>query len=508
MVLSQPVVSEIHSGAVTLPPPALFELPEKVLQFGTGVLLRALPDYFIESANRRGIFNGRIVVIKSTGKGELAAFNKQDCLYTVCTRGISNNNQIEENNVHACISRVLVAGEHWEEVIRVAQDPAIRIIISNTTEVGIQLVEESINNFPPESFPAKLLAVLHARYVSVKHTAGGGFVIIATELIPDNAKQLKRIILQLAHFNNLGNDFIHWLETENIFCNSLVDRIVPGKPEPMVKEKLENDFGYTDDLMVIAEVYRLWAIEGNESVKQVLSFAGVDEGVVIAPDISLFRELKLRLLNGTHTLTSGLAFLAGCETVVAAMQDPMLSKFVEQLMHQEIAPAIPLEIDSITKSEYGNQVLERFRNPYLQHKWINITLQYSAKMKMRNLPVLLEHYRQQQEPPPLIALGFAAWLYFMKPVLCENEKYYGMLKDKKYLIQDERAELFYSWWKALTPEEVVQTALHDRNWWGADLSVLPGFTKEVTNALHRINTYGMRSAIKLSLDKKKVEYES
>ncbi len=501
-------MSEIHSGAVTLPLPALFELPEKVLQFGTGVLLRALPDYFIDAANRRGIFNGRVVVIKSTEKGESATFGKQDCLYTVCTRGIFNEQEVEQNEVHASISRVLIATDQWEEVIKVAQDPGIRVIVSNTTEVGIQLVEESIHSRPPHSFPAKLLAVLYARYQSLQNAGNGGFVIIATELIPDNAAQLKKIILQLARFNNLDNHFITWIETANTFCNSLVDRIVPGKPEPMVKEKLEKDFGYTDDLMVIAEVYKLWAIEGNEAVKQILSFAAVEEGVVIAPDISLYRELKLRMLNGTHTLSSGIAFLAGCETVVAAMQDPILAEFISRLMHLEIAPAIPLEIDNNTKTQYGNQVLERFRNPYLQHKWINITLQYSTKMKMRNLPLLLEHYRHQQDPPPMMALGFAAWIFFMKPVVCENGKYYGLLKDKKYLIQDDRAELFYSWWKSLRPEEVVPTALHDRNWWGADLSALPGFAKAVTTALHRISTYGMRSAVKLTLEKKKLEYES
>ena len=508
MQLSKSALGDIQSGQISNQQAILFDLPEKVLQFGTGVLLRALPDYFINKANSRKIFNGRIVVVKSTGKGEVEPFIKQNCLYTVCTRGISNGREIIENELNSSISRVLVATEAWEEVLRVARNPEIRIIVSNTTEVGIQFIEESINAQPPVSFPAKLLAVLFARYNSLSSKKNGGFVIIPTELIPDNALQLKKIIHQLALYNNLEQDFLIWLENENTFCNSLVDRIVPGKPDPLMRDSIENTLGYQDELILITEVYRLWAIEGDEKVKEILSFSEVDEGVVIAPDITLYRELKLRMLNGTHTLSSGIAFLAGCDTVITAMKDPLLSGFIRRVMLQEIAPAIPFDVNKSVAEDYGNQVLERFGNPFLQHKWINITLQYSTKMKMRNLPMLLEYYKLHDAPPPLMVLGFAAYLHFMKPVICENGKYYGICNDRKYPVQDDRAEIFFSWWKVFPPGEVVKAALHDQQWWGADLSLLPGFTAAVTAALHGIITHGMRSAVKLTLEKTQLHYES
>src|SRR6476469_8373942 len=97
MILSRYNVKNISSRAVELPPENLFELPEKVLQFGTGVLLRGLPDFFIDNANRQGIFNGRIVVVKSTTHGDTTAFDKQDCLYTLCVRGVEQGVKKEEN---------------------------------------------------------------------------------------------------------------------------------------------------------------------------------------------------------------------------------------------------------------------------------------------------------------------------------------------------------------------------------------------------------------------------
>src|SRR5215213_9245740 len=279
MLLSRYTLKNIASGVV-IPDDELFELPEKVLQFGTGVLLRGLPDHFIDKANKKGLFNGRVVVIKSTG-GDASAFEKQDGLYTLCVRGVENGVKVEENIINASISRVLSAKEQWAEVLECAHDPNMQIIISNTTEVGIQLMNDDVRKHPPVSFPGKLLAFLYERYQAFNGSAQSGMVIVPTELIPDNGKKLEAIVLELAHLNGLPDEFIEWLEESNHFCNSLVDRIVPGKPAAADREALEAELGYQDQLLTMAEVYRLWAIEGDAHVKQVLSFAEADEGVII-----------------------------------------------------------------------------------------------------------------------------------------------------------------------------------------------------------------------------------
>lgn len=478
MNLSKENLGSIPTAGVVKPAADIFSLPEKVLQFGTGVLLRGLPDYFIDKANRQGIFNGRVVVVKSTDTGGADAFDKQDGLYTLCVRGIEEGKKVEENIICSAISRVLAAKSQWQDILALAHSADMRIIVSNTTEVGIQLVEEEVLGRVPTSFPGKLLAFLHERYTAFSGSAESGMIIIPTELIVDNGKKLALIVSQLAAFNKFDDAFLDWLDKHCRFCSSLVDRIVPGKPDAATLKGLEGALGYSDELLAISEVYRLWAIEGDDTVRSVLSFASADEGVIIAPDIEIFRELKLRLLNGTHTLSCGLAVLAGFPTVKSAMDDATFSAFVADLMLKEIAPNIPYDLSLAEARDFGLKVLDRFRNPQIQHQWISITMQYSSKMKMRVVPVLLKHY--QPEPPAHIVLGFAAYLLFMK--------------GDAGPVTDDRAGYFKDLWQK-EPSEVVATALSDQGLWGVDLTEVPGFEAAVRDSLDTLMNKGAATAL-------------
>lgn len=502
MNLSRYTLKNINPQLVVIPQESVFELPEKVLQFGTGVLLRGLPDYFIDKANRQGIFNGRIVVVKSTAQGDTTAFDKQDGLYTLCVRGLENGQKLEENIIQAAISRVLSAQTEWEQILECAHSSHMQVIISNTTEVGIQLVNDDIRRHPPVSFPGKLLAFLYERFKAFGGSSHSGMVIIPTELIPENGKKLESIVLELAHLNGLEDKFIEWLESCNYFCNSLVDRIVPGKPDAQTQQSIESELGYTDQLLTMSEVYRLWAIEGNEQVKNILSFSQADEGVVIEPNIDRHRELKLRLLNGTHTLSCGVAFLSGAETVKQSMDDALLSGYMSELMQQELAPSIPYEVPLDTALEFGKKVLDRFRNPHIRHQWLSITVNYSSKMKMRCLPVLLKHYEKNETPPELFAFGFAAYLFFMKPVSKKDDKFYGALNGHPYLIQDDQAEKFFRRWTGLSTAALVQDVLCDTGFWEEDLHALPGFEHAVIDKLNLIMEHGMKEAVETILSKK------
>ena len=242
--LSVQLLPHIQSRVdISLPTNSLQNLPERVLQFGTGVLLRGLPDYLIDKANRQGIFNGRIFVVKSTDGGDMSAFSRQDNLYTLCIRGVENRQLVEQNVVCSAISRVLLAKQQWDDVLNVAISPDLQIVISNTTEIGIQLIQDDIRQAPPESFPGKLLAVLYARYQAFAGDLSKGLVIVPTELIPENGAKLEAILVELAHRNELESEFIDWLETANTCCNSLVDRIVPGRPDPATQHALTEQLG-------------------------------------------------------------------------------------------------------------------------------------------------------------------------------------------------------------------------------------------------------------------------
>lgn len=486
MQLSKETIKNISpKPGLIIPDEKLLNLPEKVLQFGTGVLLRGLPDYFIDKANRSGVFNGRIVVVKSTSTGGTDEFDRQDGLFTLCVRGIEDGNKIDEAIINSAISRVVSANEEWKAILQCAHNPEMQIVISNTTEAGIILSEDDILSSPPHSFPGKLLAFLVERYKAFEGTVESGMVIIPTELVVNNGEKLRSIVLELAAMNKLDDAFIGWLQTANHFCNSLVDRIVPGKLPNHDRKATEEKLGYKDELMIMAENFRLWAIESeNERVNQILSFTTVDKGTIIAPDIEKFRELKLRLLNGTHSFSCGLAYLAGFETVKEAMNDTEMSLYIRRLMVLEIASA--LENETISYNEacaYANTVMDRFRNPFLDHQWLSITLQYSLKMKMRNIPLLLRHYNKTNQAPEYMALGFAAFLLFMKGSKNEQGVFTGQANGTTYIIQDEHAAWFAGKWNTGSPDLVVEDILSDKNFWGADLSALTGFADAVKKHL-------------------------
>lgn len=389
--------------------------PEKVLQFGTGVLLRGLPDYFIEKANRAGIFEGSIVVVKSTNKGDTDQFKQQDNVYTIHVKGIEKGRDVQDHLVVSAISRVMAASDDWEAILSSARNPALAVVISNTTEVGIVL-DKNDNVFatPPRTFPAKLTAVLLERFRAFDGAEDKGLVILPTELIDKNGETLREMVLALAEHNQLGKTFIDWLINYNHFCNTLVDRIVPGSLEATDREQAERRLGYKDELAIMVEPFCLWAIESSDPrVAEVLSFAKTDNRMVITPDISKFKELKLRLLNGSHTFACGLAMLAGFDTVKEAMADRTFSAYMNRLMHNEIIPTLTQAV-GIAKTEaegFANQVIDRFRNPYLEHKWGSIGMNYTEKMRMRNLATI-ERFLESADnnTPDHMAVGFAGYL--------------------------------------------------------------------------------------------------
>jgi tagaturonate reductase len=465
---------------VQLPKQEVFSYPEKVLQFGTGVLLRGLCDYYIDKANRQGIFKGRVVLVKSTDRPGADAFTEQDGLFTHCIKGIENGIAIEETVVNASISRTLTAATEWNAILELAQSADMQLIISNTTEVGIQYVaNDPISGGSPKSFPAKLLAFLVARFDHFNGSAESGMVIVPTELIINNGDALKDIILKLAADHHLPAAFITWLNTHNHFCNSLVDRIVPGAPDAQTNAAICADLGYTDKNLIISEVYSLWAIQGGSRVRDVLSFAKVDAGVVIAEDIEIYRELKLRLLNGTHTLMCGMSYLLGFRLVKDVMANGYLSKLVMNLMLSELALAIPYKMDFKVADRFGRAVLDRFRNPFINHKLIDITVQYTTKMRMRNVPLLVNYYKEFGKAPELFSMGFAAYLQFMHAVKEENGKYFGDSNGELYPINCDYAGYFYEAGKDYDLKKI----LADTSLWGADLSALPGFEQAVQKYL-------------------------
>ncbi|MEN9949844.1 MAG: hypothetical protein RLY85_596 [Bacteroidota bacterium] len=428
--LNKDLISSIEAKEnLFLPGTDQLAYPEKVLQFGTGVLLRGLPDQYIQAANNSGVFKGRIAVIKSTDSGGVDAFHDQDCLYTVCYKGISNGRLIEEYHINAAVSRVLHAINDWEQILELAISPALEIVTSNTTEVGMIYKEEHIHEGIPQTFPGRLLKILHTRYEHFQGHPDKGLVIIPAELIDHNADVLQDVLIRLGKFNQLAHPFMDWLTAANQFCNTLVDRIVPGKLGDADQEKAEQELRYKDKLMIMAEPFGLWAIESNDNhVREVLSFCLDGSGCMVVPSIEKFKELKLRLLNASHTFSCGVALLADIELVRDAMVNPLVSGYIRKLALEEIARAIIS--DSISEQEanaFALQVLDRFSNPHLSHQWKSISAQFALKMKVRCVPLIIQYVQQYEHLPQGMLIGLAAYLCFagldtdLEKILADSE---------------------------------------------------------------------------------------
>ncbi len=439
---------------VAVPRAEMFQLPEKVLQFGSGAFLRAFADYFIDQANQRGIFNGRVVIIQSLEGGRADVLNCQDGLYTVFLRGLERGEKKEERRIVASVSRALTARTEWNEVLARARNPQLEIILSNTTEVGISLDErDDLSLKPPQSFPGKLTAFLYERYQAFDGSTQAGMVIIPCELIENNGTRLRETVLQLTRRWHLPERFQEWVQYRNIFCNSLVDRIVTGTPPPDALRRLWNELGYEDAILTTAEPYHCWVIEGDERVKARFPLTDTGCNVLIVSDVTPYRVRKIRILNGIHTMIAPLGFLLGKNFVKECMDDPLVLSLMKRIIYDEIIPSLDIAHDAAR--EFADDVLARFCNPFIQHPLINITLQSTSKMRERVIPSIKRYFEKTGEVPGSLAFGFSAYLWFMRGVVRREGTIYGRREDEQYPIEDDEAEYFFRRWAKCQAKEEV-----------------------------------------------------
>src|SRR6266567_2499385 len=392
---------------VDMPPVSTLDLPERAVQFGTGAFLRGFIEYFLDAANRQGVFNGTVVAVSSTGSGRDGVLNEQEGLYTLAIRGLEDGVPVQRYRVIASLSRALSARDEWPDVLAVARDPNIEIVFSNTTEVGIALDEDDLAEpGPPRSFPGKLTSFLYERARTFDYDVARGLTVVPCELVEDNGTRLREIVHTLAVQWALGSRFESWLDRAVVFCNTLVDRIVTGTPALEDVKRLSDQLGYHDGLVTVCESYRLFAIEGDPSLRARLAFADPDEGVIITPGIVGYRDRKVRVLNGAHTIVVPTALLCGLETVREAVEDKRVGRFLKRAMFDEIVPSLSVP----GGEEFAAAVLERFANPFIRHALIDITLQGTMKMRVRVVPSILGFYERTGQVPTGLAFGFAAYL--------------------------------------------------------------------------------------------------
>ncbi|SKA73685.1 tagaturonate reductase [Clostridium sp. USBA 49] len=465
--------------------------PEKVIQFGEGNFLRAFVDWQIDKLNKEANFNGSVVVVQPIEFGLVDKINEQDGLYTLYLQGIKDGKAVREHFIINSISRGLNPYNQYDEYLKVAENPELRFVISNTTEAGITFLEEDkLEDRPQKSFPGKLTAFLYHRYKAFSGQKDKGLIIIPCELIDRNGEKLKDVILKYAKLWNLEENFISWINNSNTFCCSLVDRIVTGYPRDTIKEITE-ELGYEDNLVDVGEQFHLWVIEGPQWIKNELPFEKAGLNVKIVDDITPYRTRKVRILNGAHTSLVPVAYLYGLDTVKQAVEHEVVGEFIKGIIYDEIIPTLDLPEEEL--KYFASSVLERFKNPFVNHYLMSIALNSMSKFETRVLPSLIEYINRKGEIPKKMVFSLAALIEFYKGKRGEE--------DIDIVDNEDILNLYKNVWERYNGtleglRNIVTTVLGYEKNWKMDLNKVKGLTDAVTNYLSDIERLGIKEAVK------------
>ena len=465
------------------------KLPERILQFGEGNFLRAFVDSFVDELNEKGLFGGSVVIVQPIPQGMADMVNEQDGYYTVVLRGYENGVAVDNRRVVKSVSRAINPYTQFADYMATMQNPDLRFIVSNTTEAGITYVEtDKIDDAPPSGFPAKVTALLYERYKIFGGDPTKGFIFIPCELIDDNGINLRKCVLRHAASWNLPQEFINWVENHNEFTNTLVDRIVTGYPKDEAAT-LETELGYRDNLIVTGEIFHFFAIEARKEWMQILEetlpFPKAGLNVVFTEDVTPYKQRKVRILNGAHTMSVLAAFLSGKNSVKEMMDDPQISKYLRRGIYDEIIPTLDLDKDDL--QSFAAAVSDRFANPHIKHMLLSIALNSVSKFKARVLPSILEYYKRFNKLPQDLTFSFAALLAFYKGTEIRDGALIGLRNGEEYKIMDDMhvLEFFRDAWAGGDVKSLVTKVCANKAFWDTDLNELPGFTEKVTEILQK-----------------------
>lgn len=467
--------------------------PIKIVQFGEGNFLRGFADYMIDKANEAGIYNGNIAVIKPTLRGNLDAFRAQNCNYTVLLRGITKGETVTETRVVTCIEEAIASHIEYDAFCRLARLNTLEILMTNVTEAGMVYDEAAkFEEEPPAACPARI-----AKFLFLRYTAGlPGLILLPLELIEQNGQKLKAFLLRHAAQWGLPEAFSRWIETECIFCDTLVDRILTGYPTEEA-ESLFQALGYRDAYLDAGEPFALWAI-GSDRLAEVRRALPLDQAglpVVFAEEITPYRERKVRVLNGAHTGSVLAGYLAGFETVGELLADPTLSKYMQALVYEEIVPNVPLPQAEVRT--FADDMFDRFRNPFNRHRLLTISLNSVSKWRARLLPTLKDDLRRTGRIPAKTAFSLAALLAFYSSDHFSGDVLEGTACGRTYPITDDRRvlEFFCENSLILPAEAYVHQALQNGTLWGEDLTAYDSLEPLVLRDLLLIREHGVHSAL-------------
>ncbi|MDO6718768.1 tagaturonate reductase [Psychrosphaera sp. 1_MG-2023] len=462
--------------------------PTKIMQFGEGNFLRAFIDWQINHLNKESGLNAGISIIRPIDYDALPLLNTQDGLYTTLVRGIDESGEATEQvDIIECVNEEIPVYKEFDKYMALAECETLNVIFSNTTEAGIEFIDtDKLGDAPAKAFPGKLTQWLYKRFNHFNGSADAGLMIIPCELIDYNGEKLKEIVMQYCQLWQLDEQFIAWINDSNHFCSTLVDRIVTGFPRSE-HDALQTKLGYLDNFMVTSEYFHFFVIQGPKELEDVLCLKNTSLNIKVVDDIYPYKQRKVAILNGAHTALVPLAYMAGIEAVGEAMDDNLFTQYVEKLMFDEIIPTLNLPKDELV--QFANDVIKRFRNPYIHHLLLSISLNSMTKFHTRILPQLLTFVEKHQQVPTLMAQAIAAQILM----------YRGTRDGQAIELSDspQWMALFADVWQqhsegTMTTQQVVESVLGASWHWEQNLNDVEGLTLAVTSSLAAFLNSGVR----------------
>lgn len=457
------------------------KLPIKIVQFGEGNFLRAFIDYSIQKLNKETDFNAGIAVVQPIEHGIVNMLNDQDGLYTLFMKGIKNGKEVQDIELITNIVKGVNPYSDFDDFLSLAEEETLEFVFSNTTEAGIAYVSTDMPQMqPPSSFPAKLAVLLYKRFKYFKGDPSKGLTIIPCELINHNAETLKEIILKYVADWNLGDAFKTWISESNSFHSTLVDRIVPGYPKDEI-EAYNSQLDYQDNLIVTAEAFFLWVIEGDEDLKQKLPFRKTNLDVKIVEDMQPYRTRKVRILNGAHTSIVPVSLLYGNKTVKETVDNHFTGAFIQKAIFNEIIDTLKMGRGEL--NHFADEVLDRFRNPFIKHQLADIALNSISKFNVRVLPSLIGYEAIHGKIPVHLTFSFACLIRFYK----------GTWQKRALPINDsnEIVSAFKEIWKLNDYTKIAKAVLENKSFWDQDLTKIKDLSQAIAVALEEIDSNGI-----------------
>ena len=460
--------------------------PTKILQFGEGNFLRGFADWIIQELNNQTSFHAGIKIIQPLPNGLGNKLNSQNGLFHVLLNDYSNGNQKSKIQLIDVVSEVINPYERFDDFIKEGENPELQFIISNTTEAGIVFdSSDTLEMKPAHSFPGKLLQLLYHRYQTLPDSEP--IILLPCELIDQNGQKLRMVLTEIIHHWHLGKYFENWITEKVVFCDTLVDRIVPGYPNDKVNN-IWGKIGFKDVMIVKGEFFHLWAIDSPIDLSTKLPVSETHLNVVFTHDLESFRTRKVRILNGLHSAMVPIAYLLGLRTVKEAMEHELMSHFLEGMLFEEVLKTLNGNGNELLS--YANQVLDRFRNPSIRHELLAISLNSFSKYRTRVLPTILELYENNPESANHLLLSLAALIRF----------YQGSMNGQSIPINDSPYILtkMEKLWYFKPPDyiDITHAVLADNKLWGQDLTMIKGLTDKVSHFLMEIDQKGMETVLK------------